>query len=405
VGDTDPSHPGSGSFIITSSANAITVKGWVELRPRSIWNNTGNADVSVAGDWTNNGVTTFAPGTGTITFNGTGSQTIGGSASTTFYNLTINNTSADTAGVSLGINETVNNTLTLTDGLLKVGAYNLNIGTGGSISGGSATSMVVTDTDGSASGDGYLCKLYSGTGSFTFPVGDASGTTEYSRATLNFTSGTFSSGQACVRVTDALHPDDPSVTSKLSRYWTVTSSGITSFSCGVTFYYVTADVTGMEANLKGARYTGDGWYLMNAVNTGSHYFDGTVSEFSDFTAIDAIPTASTVSELSASAMGDAILLTWQTFNEMDILGFKLYRATEPNALPEEWEQIYQAKAKYPGQLRGDSYEFSDANVQTGMVYFYWLEVLHKDGSITTLDPASTSLPTATKLYLPIIIRR
>ena len=62
--------------------------------------------------------------------------------------------------------------------------------------------MVVTDTDGSATGDGYLCKNYSANGSFAFPVGDASGTTEYSPATLDFTAD-LGASTVCVRVTNA----------------------------------------------------------------------------------------------------------------------------------------------------------------------------------------------------------
>ncbi len=88
-----------------------------------------------------------------VQFNGTTAQTIGGSVDTTFAYLTIINTSADSDGVSLGRNTTVNNLLTLTDGLLKVAAYNLTLGTGASITHpGSTVSMVVTDVDGCSHG-------------------------------------------------------------------------------------------------------------------------------------------------------------------------------------------------------------------------------------------------------------
>ena len=66
------------------------------------------------GNWTNNG--TFTANTNTVNFNGAGApaQVVGGSAVTSFNNLTIANTGA---GVSLGQNANVNAVLTLTSDL------------------------------------------------------------------------------------------------------------------------------------------------------------------------------------------------------------------------------------------------------------------------------------------------
>jgi hypothetical protein len=59
--------------------------------------NTNNYNLTAAGNWTNNG--TFTPGSGTVTFTGSGKQ-ITGTAKTTFNNLTFNN------GSSYSINPT-----------------------------------------------------------------------------------------------------------------------------------------------------------------------------------------------------------------------------------------------------------------------------------------------------------
>jgi hypothetical protein len=68
-------------------------------------------NLSVGGDWTNNGGSLTTTPTGTVIFNGTNAQTIAGTSGITFNNLTIDNT----AGVS-----TPNNLLTTVSGILLI---------------------------------------------------------------------------------------------------------------------------------------------------------------------------------------------------------------------------------------------------------------------------------------------
>jgi hypothetical protein len=55
----------------------------------------GSADLYIAGNWSKASGSTFTPNSQAVIFNGTGSQTIGGTAATTFYNLTNSNSTAD----------------------------------------------------------------------------------------------------------------------------------------------------------------------------------------------------------------------------------------------------------------------------------------------------------------------
>ena len=129
--------------------------------------------------------------------------------------------------------------------------------------------------------------MFSGTGSFTFPLGDNTGTAEYSPATLNFTGGTFSSAWAGVKVTPEKQGNIPADdTSYLNRYWTVTQSGITGFTCETAFNYVPADVTGTETTIYGAQWDGTEWTVFDPVNAATHSFEATVSSFSDFTGVE-----------------------------------------------------------------------------------------------------------------------
>ena len=84
---------------------------------------SGLGPVNIKGNWTNNG--TFTPGTdSTVAFTGAAAQSIGGTSTTGFKNLTINNTST---GVTLSAPVTTNSsgTLTLTDGNVTTTTTNL----------------------------------------------------------------------------------------------------------------------------------------------------------------------------------------------------------------------------------------------------------------------------------------
>ena len=126
---------------VTNSNSALTVNGLLDVKKgtfttSSTFNNvqidsagpgvlagvTGTT-MNVSGNWTNNGgsATSFMANGNTVNFNGSSLQTIGGSTSTTFDNLTIANAGV---GVTLGINTNVNGTLTLTNNL-NTGAFTL----------------------------------------------------------------------------------------------------------------------------------------------------------------------------------------------------------------------------------------------------------------------------------------
>ncbi len=344
--------------------------------------------INISGNWTNNGASTaFAAASSTVAFNGGGAQTIGGTSSTTFYNLTINNGSADADGITLGANETVNNTLTLTDGLLKVASYSLTLGASATISGGaSETSMVVTDIDGSATNDGSLCKVFAGNVSFTFPVGDAYGTTERSPSTLSFTANLTNPSTVCVRVTNARHPNRPGYLTKpyLDRYWTVTSSD-NAFSCTARFDYKDADIAGggTESEMKHRAWNGTAWATYNAVTAGSNYFQSTLTSFSDQTAWADSPTAVTLESMEAvqAPGGGRIDVTWQTAQEVDNQGFNLWRGTardDPGVVKLNAAII---PSQAPGSGMGASYAYADTyQLTAGTTYFYWLEDVALDGT-------------------------
>ncbi|REH01546.1 hypothetical protein [Flavobacterium aquicola] len=183
----------------------------------------------------------------TIAMTGMEPQIISGAAAPAFNNLTINNTFG---GVSLATNATVNGTLTLTSGILDLGNYNLLLGANAVSGSFSVSNMIV------ANGTGELRRSYTGTGSYTFPIGDMTDTAEYSPITVNITAGTFSSAYVGVAVVDAIHPNNSSASNNITRYWKVKESGITGAVATITANYLAADIVGTEGDISGGQLNG-----------------------------------------------------------------------------------------------------------------------------------------------------
>jgi hypothetical protein len=110
-----------------NSANAtaqlvtnLTVNNDVSITAGTL--NVNNLDITVGGNWTDQG--TFTPGTRTVTFNGPLSSLITKAAGETFYNLTINKSSTT---VTANNNVTVSNAFTLSQGTFAVGSSILTL--------------------------------------------------------------------------------------------------------------------------------------------------------------------------------------------------------------------------------------------------------------------------------------
>ncbi|MBS1978449.1 MAG: hypothetical protein JST46_13850, partial [Bacteroidetes bacterium] len=301
---------GGGTLNIASSSGAKTFSGLVTLQPGSTWNNSGNSPVTFQGGITRTSGA-FTAGTGLYTFDtnsqslsgtysipsvdvsgvsltnnnnltiatalgGSGSltQAVGatltiqgtssissinasnngntvifnGNAQTvntgTYYNLTINETGGTDA--TLGGAVGVDGTLTFTTGKTLLGANNLTLGSSATISGGASSATMIV-----ASSSGQIKKTYSGSGSFTFPIGD--NTAVYSPVSVNVTAGSFPLDIAA-NVVKAKHPNNASATNYLNRYWNITPSA--SATATVTGTYVAGDVNGTEASASAGQLNG-----------------------------------------------------------------------------------------------------------------------------------------------------
>lgn len=217
------------------------ITGEMRLRAGIVTNTLFNRNWEVRENWINEvGNAGFVPGTGKVTFNRATAQSITGA--TTFYNLEI----AGGGAKNLNNDVTVRNQLLLQNGRVYTNSSNLIMDSTASTGGNpTALSMVVQN------GSGRLVKNYrTNTGSFTFPLGEETGTAEYSPVTLSFTEATFSNAaQVSVVITDAQSSACSGGSNFLSRFWTFSPTGITAFNATVTATYVDADVNGSEASI------------------------------------------------------------------------------------------------------------------------------------------------------------
>ncbi len=363
----------SGSDTKTLAGNT-TVNGNLTIlsgATLTVVNGVNNYNLTLGGDFTNNG--TFTCGTGTVTFNGTAAQNLGGTTSTAFYKLTVNKSGSN---VKLGSNATVNNTLTLTNGILDITGQTLTIenGTTGAISIGSggASNMILAD-DGTNQGT-LKRKMTTNSANYVFPVGS---TEKYTPMSLNFASGLGTSSYISANVYGTKHPNNTAGEPYINRYWEYTATGISSPNYSITITWDAADVAGTEASLVFAKYSSGSWNLVTGnLNAGTHTFvsNAGLTSFSSITGghDGAMPVS--LASLTSSTAGRNVNLKWTTISEINNSGFDIER----KGFSGEFVKVGFVQGKGTVSTPS-SYEFSDRNLISGK-YSYRLKQIDNNGN-------------------------
>ncbi|HWH36925.1 MAG TPA: cadherin-like domain-containing protein, partial [Candidatus Limnocylindrales bacterium] len=231
---------GATSTVEYGGANqAIEVETYGHLALSGSGTKTAAGNISLAGDFTNNGVT-FAGSTHTVTLSGSAAtQTIGGTADSTFNNLTINKSAG---GVSLGRSTTVNGTLALTSGVVTTSTNTLIIGSSGSVN----RALCAAPTT-SCFVQGNLRKSVA-TGSSVSRTLEVGTSSTYSPVTVVFDSVSVD-GTLTASATGGAHPNladsDIDTAKYVARYWTLAAAGGLAFTtAGATFSFAAADIQG-----------------------------------------------------------------------------------------------------------------------------------------------------------------
>ena len=220
----------SGDFSMSGSASA-TARGALNVGSFSVLNTSalvaGAFTHTVTGDFTNAG--TIATAGSTFTFNGTSDQSLLGPIVTAFNNLVV-----DKPGGNLVLqgNESVNGTLTLTNGQIVTGANLMTMNAG----------AAVARTNGWVNGNFSKNFAAGANVARTFEVGDA---TTY--APVNIVVATVSvAGNFIVSTTGGDHSSiaasDINPSKDVNRYWTLATSGISFTTFSSTFNFAAADL-------------------------------------------------------------------------------------------------------------------------------------------------------------------
>jgi len=200
------------SVNLAGSQSTINVSGNFSLETGNL--NDNGKTINVGGNIYNSGI---IAGTGTLTLNGTGAQTIDGNG--IFGNVELNNTNVASAPVSLLANMTINGLLTFSQNkLFNINTYNLRLNATSTIVNGGPQRYI--QSAGNA-GDGGLTKVYSSTGNFVFPVG----VVNYTPATISINSAPVAYGAITVIPVNFAHPNVTIPGRSLTYFWRVKSSG------------------------------------------------------------------------------------------------------------------------------------------------------------------------------------
>jgi len=369
------------AITVTMSGN-ITVTGNLDLSAGAL--NAPSGILALQGNYARQSTNQFRRNNGTLKFNGSSPQSIGGDWVTGFWNLTIDNPN----GVSLGFNQSIDANLTLLNGNLHLGPYSLILGPSSAVIGTfSDARMVVTD------GDGSLCKGYTNAisppiPSFLFPIGEDSGVEQYSPATVGFTAGVFGTApKVCVRVDNSRHPDNY-FPNYINRYWTLESENISSFDANLSFTYVPADLEGDETDLKAIQRTPTGWDFGEFANETAHTL--TMTAVSTLTAFTGGGNESTieVDSLAASGVTVGIRVDWDTTLENNIDGFNLYRDTG-SVKPATPLNSSLIASRYSLSQPPGAYVYTDTTPAPGIYQNYWLEVVPASSAPEVFGPVSS----------------
>ena len=349
---------GSGFFPVIGSG-LTGIVGSIHIQPNASLTVNNGGTLNVCNDWENLGNASI--GTGTVVFQGTGTQQITGT--TNWQNITFNNVGGDIL-LNDGLN--ISGVLTLTDGIINTQFNDFTMNSGSSTTGASAASFIY----------GRITKV--GNTDFEFPIGDGTDWAPLAIANLTGDAATqFTADyvrQPYIDTEQLLTGDPNGDLNNVSvlEYWNLTNSG-TASAADVTLFWKDQTFSSITdyGDLQIAHYNGSVWENMGqnvivSSDPGSITVTG-VSSFSPFTfgsATGSNPLPVDLVSFNAREENDKVLLDWQTASELNNDFFEIQRSEDG----ENWMVI--------GEVDGNGtinevieYGYTDARPLFGSSYY------------------------------------
>jgi hypothetical protein len=151
----------------------------------------------------------------------------------------------------------------------------------------------------------------------------------------------------------------------------------------------------VPANLLFWRYSGGTWtsFTPNSIDVGAGCATlENVDKFSTWTLATEQPLAVILAAFTATRAGDHNTLAWETVSELRNLGFNVWRGTSAHA-PDVKLNQYVIPSQAPGSTDGYAYSYDDFDLASGATYYYWLEDIDLNGTVTWHGPVSTMVDT------------
>ena len=108
------------------------------------------------------------------------------------------------------------------------------------------------------------------------------------------------------------------------------------------------------------------------------------------------PTAVDLASFDAAAQGNGVQLNWETANEIDNVGFNIYRAETQSGQMVKINP-YLIASQNLGSAAGAAYSFLDESAVPGATYYYWLEDIDAAGVATRQGPVVAKMDAAKAL--------
>ncbi len=272
----------------------------------------------------------FIARTSTVTFNTSGAQAIGGTATTSFYNLTINNSS----GITLNRSAVVTNYLSMVNG--KLYTTNTNLLTCGPVANaslGSATSYV----------DGPMVHTIASASSLTktYPIGKTNAwrpvvtTLKHTNATsVTYRAEVFNSPASALPYTKPVTISNVSAV----RYTRFIRQAVANFQTGtIQMYYGPDDVVTDYPSLRVVHDNGSTlWLNVNGAATANgtgNITSGSFTVFNNYFALgnppggtNALPV--TMTNFRASLSNQKVYVSWLTQAELNCASFTVERSAD-----------------------------------------------------------------------------